>query len=150
MKKEFLEYLKEMGFTESIFERVEAIIACFEQICCDEIKDIHVSDFVTGDGSREYDSLWLFSDRCAMEAKQFLTTENFDITPIKKAIRRWGFKKKDYDFSKATESSRIHLIFHSYSMDVHGAIKASKKNCDHLKYIALKYFKPNLMECGDT
>jgi hypothetical protein len=74
-----LDYLTAMGFTESLFERVETIIQSLENICVDEIKDIHVSDFITDDGSRDYDSLWLFSDNFAMEAKQLLTTDNFDI-----------------------------------------------------------------------
>jgi len=80
-----------------------------------------------------------------MEAKQFITTDDFDITPIKNRIIRWVLKKQDYDFKKATEKSRLHLEF---GMDTRLVcnLKASKENCDYLRDIILEYIKSNLKE----
>ncbi|MBI4379013.1 MAG: hypothetical protein HY578_07960 [Nitrospinae bacterium] len=80
-----------------------------------------------------------------MEAKRFITTDEFDITPIRKRVNYWNIQKQDYDFKKATEKSRLHLLT-TFDEGVHGDYKAAKENCDHLRDIFLKNVAPNLKE----
>ena len=81
-----------------------------------------------------------------MEAKQFLTTFDFDMTPIKKRIEYWNIKMQKYDFNKATDLSRLHLIASIFNNTVIFTLKASKENCDYLKKIILNHIKNNIIE----
>ena len=146
MREEFIEYLKSIGLAEALCERIETIYEFYNSgICPDEITGIFVTDYITGDGTREYENLWFFSEKYAMEAKQFIKEDDFDITPIKNRIQYWRIKKQDYDFKKATEKSRLYLIF-ALDTGVRGEFKASKENCDYLIDIILKYVLPNLKD----
>ena len=145
MKEEFKKYLKDVDIIGAIGERVERIYDFYREICPDEITGIFITDYIKEDGERVYEHLWFFSEKYCMEAKQFITTDDFDITPIKNRIIYWTLKKQDYDFKKATEKSRLHLKF-VIDIEIEAALKASKENCDHLKNIMLKYIMPNLKE----
>ena len=145
MKEEFMKYLKSIGLTEALCKRIETIYEFYSSVCPDEITGIFVTDYLTKDGSREYENLWFFSEKYAMEAKQFIKKDDFDTTPIKNRIQYWRIEKKDYDFKIATEKSRLHLVF-ALDSGISGEFKASKENCDHLRDIILKYVLPNLKE----
>lgn len=143
MKKEFEEYLKSIGIaTETLLKRVETIYQFYSNICPEEIKDIFVTDYIKNDGTREYESLWFFSDNYCMEAKEFATADNFDIMLVKNIIR-WEVKKQEYDFKKAIDKSRIFLHV-NISIALSADFKASKENCDFLREIFLKYVKPKI------
>lgn len=144
MKNEFIEYLKSIGLTEPIIGRIEHIYQFYKEISSDEIRDIFVTEYIKADGSREYENLWFFSSKCCMEAKLFITKDDFDMAPMRNDVVYLDIRKQDYDFKKATEKSRIELRFRL--SEVHGILKASKENCDHLKRILLEYILPNLKE----
>lgn len=143
MKKEFIEYLESISITKVLRERVETIYKFYQDICRDEITGIFITDYIKKDGSREYENLWFFSEKYCMEAKQFITKDDFDITPIKKRVFYWTIQKQDYDFKKATKKSRLYLKL-SLDPGIGGDFKAAKENCDHLKEIILKYVVLNL------
>ena len=145
MKEEFKKYLKDVDIIGAIGEKVERIYDFYREICPDEITGIFITDYIKEDGERVYEHLWFFSEKYCMEAKQFITTDDFDITPIKNRIIRWVLKKQDYDFKKATEKSRLHLKFKMDTM-IDCALKASKGNCDYLRAIILEYIVSNLKE----
>jgi len=143
MKEEFIKYLESIGLTETLCKRIETIYEFYKDVCPDEIADIFVTDYITEDGSREYENLWFFSEKYAMEAKQFITKDDFDITPIKNRIHYCRIQKWDYDFKKATEKSRLYLRC-DQDTGMSCEFKASKENCDYLKDIILNYILPNL------
>jgi len=145
MKEEFIRYLKSIGMTEPLHERIEEIYQFCTERCPDEIRDIFVTDYIKGDGSREYENLWFFSPKYCMEAKLFITKDDFDIVAIRNRVIRWAILKENYDFKKATEKSRLQLRFH-LDTQVFGVLKASKENCDYLKEILVKYIAANLKE----
>ena len=145
MKEGFTKYLGSIGITKTFGERIETIQEFYREICPDEITDIFVTDYIKEDGAREYENLWFFSERYCMEAKQFLTKDNFDITPIQSRICYWSIQKQDYDFEKATEKSRLNVEI-GMDTEIRGSLKASKENCDYLRDIIFKYVVPNLKE----
>ncbi len=146
MRKEFIKYLVSIGIiTKALRERIETIYECCKELCSNEITGIFITDYIKEDGSREYENLWFFSEKYCMEAKQFITTYNFDITPIKKRVNYCSIQKHKYDFKKATEKSRLFLRI-GLGFDITGEFKAAKENCDYLKEIILKYIKINLNE----
>ena len=145
MKEEFIEYLKSIGIAVALFKKIDAIYELYKELYPDEIMDIFITDYIKEDGSREYENLWFFSEKTCMEAKQFITKEDFDIIRIKKRVNIWNIRKHNYDFKKAIDTSRLFLRV-NFDIDVDGELKAAKNNCDNLRKIILKYIVPNLKE----
>ena len=145
MREEFIKYLESIGITKTLHKRIETIYEFYQEIGKDEITSIFITDNMNEDGSREYENLWFFSEKYCMEAKQFITKDDFDIAPIKKRIYYCNIRKQNYDFKKATEKSRIYLIFR-FDTGMGGEFKAAKENCDYLRKIIHKYVVPNLKE----
>lgn len=144
MKKDIISYLDSIGIGKTIQSRIEIILNFYQKHFNVDILDVFICEYVKEDGTREYESLFCFSDKYFMEAKQFLTTDDFDLTITKKVIYYLDIKKQDYDFDTATEKSRINL---EISFDIGGFglkanLKASGNNCDFLKDKMLKYFIP--------
>jgi hypothetical protein len=143
MNMEFVAYLKAIGMTDILKQRVETIYDFYRKVCPEEIIDIFVTDFLNGDGGREYENLWFFSQSYTMEAKRFVSRDNFDMTPIRERIIYWSVEKQDYDFEKSTDKSKLHIQV-NIDVDQIGDLKASKENCDYLKVIFQKYILSNL------
>ena len=139
------EYLNRMGITTDILkDRVKLAYSVASQMCPEEIEEVFVSDYIKDDGTREYLSVWFFAKGYCMEATHKSITENsIDIVRIK--TKRLQVALKDYDFKKATEKSRLQVTILLEEM-LEGEIKAAKENCDVLRDITIKYFKPGLAE----
>lgn len=135
MKRAFEAYLNSVGIVGALVQRVDVILKFYESICPEEIADIYVSEYVKEDGSREYENLWFFSTNFVMEAKNFIQQDNFDMLTIKKRIPYWRIEKRDYDFVRGTDTSRLSLHFSTGPLGLSGNLKASKENCDHLRDI---------------
>jgi hypothetical protein len=145
MNTNLAQYLTAIGMSEALRNRVQEVFEFYKALCPDEIKAAFVTDYIKEDGSREFENLWFFSTEYMMEAKQFVTKDDFDLTPILNKVKYWTLQKSDYDFKKASEKSRlhVHLILNT---GISGDLKASKENCDYLKEIILKHIIPNLMQ----
>ncbi len=147
MKKEFVDYLKSIGITaEEYLKRIETIIEVFSDFCQEEIVDIFVDEYIKEDGTREYEDITFFSEHYIFGATQFLTSDDFTLFKRMKNISSIDIKKKDYDFKKATDKSRLNIeIFLETASPLHGNYKASKENCDSLKHILENYFLSDLV-----
>jgi hypothetical protein len=145
MKNEFLEYLNSIGITGLFQERAQAIYSFYEKIIADTMQDIFVSDYVNEEGRRLYENLWFFTSSAVFEAKQFLTTDDFDGMPYTKKVKYWRIVKKDYDFNNITSKSRM-TIEVGLKNNMGCIMKASGDNCSFLKAIFLKYYLPNLID----
>lgn len=137
-------YLEAIEMPEPFRKRVFTAYEFYLKICAEKIIDVLVSDYLNEDGTRQYENLSFFSETYCMEAKQFITQDDFDITPIVK-MNYLRIQKNNYDFSKATEKSKLYVFF-GMETRVRGEFKASKENCDYLKDIILKRLMPNLMK----
>ncbi len=144
MNQKLSSYLKAIGATSPIIERAEHVYQFYQQLCSEEIEDVIVSEYLTAEGNREYENLSFFSRSFVMEAKNFLSEDDFDLDVVRDAVRYWRIRKWDYDFVKATDKSRLNLQFW-LSSGMTAQMKASKENCDYLKAIALKYVPANLV-----
>jgi len=143
MRKGFVRYLEDIGMTKKLIGRVKEVYDFYEKLVPGEIEAVFVTDYLTSEGTREYENLWFFSKKQCVEAKNFLTTDDFDMDSIIGTIYAWNIEKKDYDFKNATAKSRFNLIFYMVNLRT-GHLKASTKNCQYLKHIFLKYILPNL------
>ena len=139
----FDEYLKKVGITPALKTRVELARRVASRMCPEEIEDILVNEYVQDDGTRVYESIWFFSKGYCIEAHNFITESSIDIVPIR--IKRVQVDFKDYSFVKATEKSRLRVLV-LFGEGLEAEIKAAKENCDVLRDIILKYFRPRLTE----
>ena len=105
MREEFIEYLKSVGITEPLYKKIETVYEFYREICPDEITDIFVTDYITEDGSREYEHLCFFSEKFFMDAKQFITKDDLSINPIKKRLYHLHIEKKTM-ISKSQQKNR--------------------------------------------
>lgn len=143
MKTEFKDYLKDINMSDILVERVMEVFNFYQLVHANEITDIFVTDYLKEDGERVYESLWFFSQGYLMEAKGFMSKDEFDMSPLLKCVSYWSLEKKNYDFQKATVKSRLFIKIKFSELDINAQFKASKENCDYLKNIFHKYILPN-------
>jgi hypothetical protein len=139
----FVPYLNEIDIVSTtLVKRVELVYTLFSDMCADRIEDIFIDDYIKEDGIRDYEDLWFFSNLYCLEAKKFLTQIDLDITPIKQRVVYWSVKMQDFNFKKSSEKSRFNLHFRLIE-GMTGNLKASKKNCEYLQMIMVKYIRAN-------
>jgi hypothetical protein len=147
MKEQFNNYLKALGLTETLTQRVLAFHDFCSKICPEEIARIFVSDYVTQEEGRVFESVWFFSNNYAMEAKEFTSKEDYDIAVVSPTANYISLQKQDYDLVKATEKSRL-LIKVRVSNEglggITGNMRASGENCDFLWVVTQEYFIPRI------
>lgn len=147
MREEFKKYLNTIGITTHVLHnRIEEIYEVCSEMCPDEIIDIIVEDYIKEDGTREYEHVNFLSEKYIIGATNFVSTDQFLIAPLKKKVDDYKITKTNYDFKRANEKSRLNLVSTLNDGNVNWSLKASKENCDFLKDIILKYFKPNLRD----
>ena len=144
LKKKFRTYLASMNMTSTLIARVTEVFKFCQQICPEIIQDILVTEYVTGDKKREYESLICFSENFAVEARNFVADDVAELIPLNHPLPMSELYKTNYDFEKATEESRLQIM--SYPASHSGAtltisIKASGQNCDHARDMYLKYLR---------
>jgi hypothetical protein len=136
-------YLSSIGSPTALRERAEALLALYESLGV-EPSGFFLSEYRQEDGSRIHESLWLFTDDLAMEAKlPAAGDERFDFVPLARALRHLIIETKDYDLTKASDGSRMHVQLWLDSERV-GELRASGDNCDSLRAIVGKYLLPNV------
>lgn len=146
MKNDFSDYLeKTVGLTELFLERAQDAIKFYNTLYPDRIENIFVSEYIDGEGKRQYESLWIFTGNLAGEAKQFLTEDSFDSTPLKNRVVWWELKRTDFDGEKATDDSRM-TIRVTFDTDIEGILKASGENCMQLQKIFNQHLFQNLQK----
>lgn len=142
MKKEFVDYLIDIGvYSEVIIKRIEHFLYIFRNLDFQEIKDIFISEYRESSGQRNYLSLDFYTDDYALSVNSFLSEDDFTIDKIAKVLFTISYEVKNYNFDKASESSRLNIdCFSKYQENAYWFAKASGKNCDYLRDIMKKYF----------
>jgi hypothetical protein len=139
MKEHFATYLKAIGMSDTLLGRVQTIYDFFKEICPEDISSIFVDDIIKEDGTREYETLYLFARRFLMEAKHFITQDQFEMALLDQQVFHWSVEKQDYDFRNATEKSRLHITIY-LGTRIQADFKGAKNNCDFLKEIFRAHF----------
>lgn len=145
MKSEFNSYLESLVLSGPIMQRINQVFNFYKTYCPEEILDIFITDYFNTDSSRTFENLWFFSNNYWMEAKNFITDDDFDMCPVNKRINYWCIKKQNYDFNVeniASDKSRLYIKV-EFDTGIKGEFKASVKNCGKLKEIFTKYLLPN-------
>jgi hypothetical protein len=148
MKPEFTTYLEGFGITfqrrPELYSKIESIHDFFQAECPDEIADVFLADY-TSDGRRVYPSLWFFTPKFALEARNLEEGEQaYYMSIIRGNVVSCEFYAVSYNRQKANDASifSVHVV-----LGTHGglSLRATKENCDKLKQIYEQYVKPNFV-----
>ena len=144
MKKKFKEYLGTLPITKVVINRIDEVMTLNSKLLNDKILDIFVCEIKNHEGSRTYTSLWLFAEKNAIECKNFLQTDDFDITPYFKKLDYCSIKPLNFDFEevKVNSSVQIYARFGENVFD----IVATEQNCIKALDIYKKYIIANLID----
>jgi hypothetical protein len=143
MKQGFQEYLASLELTDPVKARVESVLEFYAVLAPEEIESIFVTDYLDQNGARFFESLWLFSKGYVMEAKQFISQDDFDIGPLGRLF--WiAVRKENYDFKTATAASRLNIEYRNLASEFGGQLRASGKNCDNLRQVLVERLVPRL------
>lgn len=135
MKSEFIEYFKKIGLSAILQDRITVIYEYYQKILNNEISKIYVSEYLKEDGARMYEGLWFFSDKYTMEAKNFVSEDDFDMTVIDKRIQYWNVKKRIMISKKLRRNHGLVFIL-LLIQECHVILKLQKK----IVIILKKYF----------
>ncbi len=146
MKEEFLAYLHSIQATSVVISRVEYLTGLLHEIVPIEFTGIFLNDFITQDGTMQFDTLYLFSEDVILQARNFLQIDNFEFGGYRESVTSIEFQGQDYDFKTPSEKSRFTILLNIGVGSRFYQFKASKENCNYLKRICDEYLRSNLLD----
>src|ERR1700746_3042065 len=132
MNESFTKYMTTIGLTAPLVERVTAFYGFCTLMCPEKMEHMFINDYVNKEGMRIFESLYFFSPNYALEAKEFATTDNYDMGIVEKPLPYLTVEFTDFDLKKATDKSRMSLSFRvsgAFIAGVYTNLKASRENC---------------------
>lgn len=141
MERKFDEYLENINVSDVIKERVyliyDEISFLYNKI---EIDDMLITN-VSNDGDIEYQSLWFFNKDYAIECKNFLNQDDFDIAPLNNKIIYFNIKKSNYQLLKRPKTNSV-VFFTILVNDGKTSCNftATGINCFYVTKVSRKYF----------
>jgi hypothetical protein len=127
MIDKFKAYLDILPLTQVVKDRVNTVINLNSKIVEMNILDIFISNMNNDDGAKEYTSLWLFTDQFIVECKNFLSKNDFDITPHINRISYCSIAPIEFDFETVTDKSSV--VIHCTMGNMSCQLIATDENC---------------------
>lgn len=145
MHTHIADYLDTLGLTEAMRFRIESLVANYETILHQSLDDVVISEYISDDVGRVFESMWAFADGLIMEARIASDDEGdqFDFVPLRHSVRHWVVRSKDFRPGNFTDSSRLSMEVWLADERV-GRLRASGRNCDQMMAICLTRVLPNL------
>ena len=142
--EKFEPYFEAINLSNTIQTEIRQVYKICTKICPEEIEEIFVEDTMRSDGERSHTAVNYFSPSYIM-CKTFASDDEIVIEVLKQRIISCRIRVKDFNMSKATQDSRIHIemvLLHSTKW----VFQAASNNCDHFLKVLDKYIKPNLLK----
>ena len=144
MKNEFVEYLEFLGVTPVVSERVAKVLEIYSQLFKKlDVREIFLSEDVNREKEREWRSLILFTDNYILEAKNFLSHTDLEITYVINSIDYMRMRFRDYEPGKPTTAESRFRVEGYFLSEIDFELNASDKNCDKLWGICQNVLMPN-------
>lgn len=144
MKEEFYNYFSDILISEVTKERIEQIYNEIKDLYNNiEIDDVLLCD-VINNGNKDYINLWFFGKNAAIECKNFMSVDNFDLAIINENITYFNIKKWNYVTTSEPRSDSsviVDTVFNSGKVTCN--LMATGKNCKYATMIAKKYLITN-------
>jgi hypothetical protein len=141
VSEEFIEYLRRIGMSEPLIERVGQFFTWCSDLAPEEIEEIFVDDYLQTDGTRLYGGIWFFTRRYTMETGIFVDDQSFDFVPLR--VLRWDVSFSNYDFGEANDQSRMSLRI-DVAQGITGSMRATRENCEKLTAILRERVIPSV------
>jgi hypothetical protein len=137
-------YLHEIGVDEKSVGRIEEVMHLYDRLTGNApVLDVFISDSFGENGVRKLDSLWIFYAGFICEAKNFLASNDFDMSRVSRdSIVYWQIQASGFDFENAQEGSRL-AIRVDFNNRVNCILSATGKNCAYLMGVFRRYFSPS-------
>lgn len=143
MKKEFADYLAQIGAPMQVRDRIEMLCKSVEVLFGEEYDEIFV-EAKKKDDTIVYTSLWLFSGSIATECKNFMSSDDFDWIDLTQSVTYINITKQNWlEWDKPKDESTM-FFSAGIGQNVYTcAFSAIGVNCSHLLDIARHYFFTN-------
>lgn len=141
--KDYNYYLESLPITRAEIDRINEVLSFTRQIFEFDFDDIFICEMRNNEGAKKYTSLWLFTNDFFIECKDFLTRNDFDITPLKKGIKYCAIEIKDFNLTDVNETSLFKLQF-SFDNNITGNLISTEENCKWALKIYKKYILPKI------
>lgn len=141
--KDYNSYLENLPLTKAVKGRIEEVLNFNRQIHDFDFDDIFVCEMKNEEGARNYTSLWLFTKQYCVECKDFLSNNDFDITPIENNITYCSIEHRDFNLIDSNEKSFVKLHF-TFQFNLSGDMISTEENCKWALHIYKKYILPNI------
>lgn len=139
----FENYLGRLPFlTNVVKDRINDVIGMNMKIKDFDIKDIFVCELKNKEGSRNYTSLWLFTNEYFIECKDFLNKFDFDVCDNK--VTYCSIESVKFDFENVDELSILKV--HCLVNDMSCSLIATEQNCLSLFELYKKYIIANFVK----
>lgn len=146
MKDKFVDYLKNLGVSEIVRNRIETVHNEIKSLYKIEIEDIFICDIVSSDGTKDYTSLWLFNKNAIIECKNVMIVgkEDYDLVVLDKNIAYFSLQKDNYDINaEPTAVSRLNVRVAMRNQLAICQLVSTSVNCKYLLDIAKRYLINN-------
>lgn len=140
MEEKIRNYCTQIGVSEPTIERINELYLLQQEICPQNITDLFVSDLRTGQGTREHNDLWFFSEDYSIEILTFISRNYFEIIYLD--IFYIGIESLNYTSKKSSEESRLMVNARFNGGTFSNVMRATGNNCGCLFEIMKTYFVP--------
>jgi hypothetical protein len=145
MKETFRDYFKEMGLTsKKVEDRLFQIYHVAARLFPEEIGDVFISQSNDEKNAvTKLDSLWIFSENYALEARQFLELDDFEIHRLR-ALPGFRVISENFDIMKLAvigtpDKKGTMIVEFNLPRGGHCQLHAYGGNCKKLTGIVLEY-----------
>ncbi|MEW9527306.1 hypothetical protein [Microbispora sp. NPDC049125] len=144
-------YMYKMALTTVAEKRISDLLELAEDLSSKDgpVNRLFISEFVDTEGARNLENVWFFTERMALEAKNFLAEDDLDGIIFADNIHYWHLKKVEFHPKVApSPKSRLTLTVSfggGGTNAIDGELKASGDNCPFLYSLAREVFASNLM-----
>ena len=147
MKAEFETYLKSLQATDVVLGRANKIFELYGQLIDGfDAREIFASEDINKEKKREWRSLFFFTDEYILEAKNFVSETDLDITFVIRSVDYMRMQFKDYEPGQPTTSESRFVVKGYLISELDFELRASEDNCERLWQICRKILMQNWAE----
>ena len=128
-------------------KRAEKVFELYRQLIADfDATELFASEDLNQDRKREWRSLVVFTKEYMLEAKNFVSEIDLDVTYLFKSICYVRMRFKDYEPGQAVTAESRFRVEGYFISDIDFELRASEKNCEKLWQICRTVLLPNWEE----
>ena len=145
LNRSILEYLEGLNLGGPMHARIRDLADVFQLIAGCELDRLFVTDVGKPGESAIYESLWGFAGPYWMEARDFVSTQDIDISPYKNHIKYLGIQYTDVTLPSEYASDSWMQVEVATEKVTYSTLLATGQNCLHLYSLFSELLRPSLI-----